>query len=692
MAKRKAKKKSPPSSRPPPACPSVSGPSSPTKKLARLSSLPTQASEVVIAQQLSGPNWLPELSSVLSAPGLAASGPFLAAPPGLAAAASPQLAASGVRPSLPALGLQGVVQDPPSASPHPPGPQMPISEHSPTLSELFAPIDIDIPGDSDSDGSSAYHSDSSSHYGSPVLANLESLACHPSPASDVAEGHSPQVGLVSAQGHPPSAQAAAHGLNAPAPSDQAPALGSDAPAPSSPPSGQWRNLFSSNRSSSSCPKLHHFVDISAAKTFNMVEDDIDVACDIWKLCLIGYVAGKFPGVQALRNIISSSWNCVAKMQIHDSGWIIYKFQSELEKLNVLHGGPYLIYGRPLMLKEMPEYFDFNSTEMTTLPVWVKLPNLPLKCWSSSCLSKIASALGKPVQCDMLTSSMTRLSYARILVEINLAEGLPQFVKFGLPNGVMHAQPIVYETLPKFCAHCKVIGHIVDSCSKIPKKDGGGNSQVKASSVLRNSNPAENDGLHSEGDVSLPSSVDLASSLVDVGLQDNASLATGMAFEAPAPAVALARQLVPKQPSNNKQPAPMISVATTDCVWQPVPKKHTSNRKGKSVAEVGNASGDTALSGLGGNDAGSAGVMDSVGSAGPLVGVEPQASGAAGLGLGLIPGSKGVLGGFPLASQRANGRARPLKALGQGGHTGKGLQSNSQLSRGHGRNLPTTTAP
>ncbi|KAJ6292943.1 hypothetical protein OIU78_025013 [Salix suchowensis] len=32
------------------------------------------------------------------------------------------------------------------------------------------------------------------------------------------------------------------------------------------------------------------------------------------------------------------------------------------------------------------------------------------------------------------------------------------------------------------------------------------------------------------------------------------------------------------------------------------------RKGKSVAEVGNASGDTALSGLGGNDAGSAGVM------------------------------------------------------------------------------------
>ncbi|KAJ6287957.1 hypothetical protein OIU76_027738 [Salix suchowensis] len=258
------------------------------------------------------------------------------------------------------------------------------------------------------------------------------------------------------------------------PSDQAPAPWLGCSSPLVPSSSRWRNLFSSNRSSSSCPQLQHFVDISAAKTFNMIEDDLDVACDIWKLCLIGYVSGKFPGVHALKNIISSSWNCVAKMQVHESGWIVYKFQSELEKMNVLRGGPYLVYGRPLMLKEMPEYFDFSSTAMTTLPVWVKLPNLPLKCWSTACLSKIASALGKPVQCDMLIASMTRLSYARILVEINLAEDLPQFINFRLPNGVMHAQSIVYETLPKFsCSLCKVIGHLVESCSKV----GGDHTQV-----------------------------------------------------------------------------------------------------------------------------------------------------------------------------------------------------------------------
>ena len=77
--------------------------------------------------------------------------------------------------------------------------------------------------------------------------------------------------------------------------------------------------------------------------------------------------------------------------------------------------------------------------------------------------------------------MSRLSYARILVEINLAEDLPQYVKFCLPNGVVHAQPVVYETLPKFCSHCKVLGHLITSCSRAPK-DGGENSSGTGAAI------------------------------------------------------------------------------------------------------------------------------------------------------------------------------------------------------------------
>uniref|UniRef100_A0A6N2LZA0 Reverse transcriptase domain-containing protein n=1 Tax=Salix viminalis TaxID=40686 RepID=A0A6N2LZA0_SALVM len=113
----------------------------------------------------------------------------------------------------------------------------------------------------------------------------------------------------------------------------------------------------------------------------IVDDDIDIACDFWKFCLLGYVSGKFPGYKALSNIIFNSWHYEAKLHIHD----------------------------------LDEYFDFNYADMSTVPVWIKLPNLPLKCWSSSYLSKIASALGPPCyECSLV-------------------------------------QQIVYETLPKFAS-------------------------------------------------------------------------------------------------------------------------------------------------------------------------------------------------------------------------------------------------
>jgi len=95
----------------------------------------------------------------------------------------------------------------------------------------------------------------------------------------------------------------------------------------------------------------------------------------------------------LTNLIATTWKCAASLTIHDSRWLIFKFDYEEDKLTILYGGPYLVFGRPLVLKPMPEYFDFAPTEMTTTPVWVKFPNLPLQCWSLTCLSKIVSVIG-----------------------------------------------------------------------------------------------------------------------------------------------------------------------------------------------------------------------------------------------------------------------------------------------------------
>jgi hypothetical protein len=98
---------------------------------------------------------------------------------------------------------------------------------------------------------------------------------------------------------------------------------------------------------------------------------------------------------------------------------------------------------------MLNFFNFKATDMTHMPTWVRFPNLPLKCWTSICLSKIASMIGKPTHYDVSTTSMTRLSYARVLVEVDLLMDLPISVNVVLPNGSPLSQQVMYESLPRF---------------------------------------------------------------------------------------------------------------------------------------------------------------------------------------------------------------------------------------------------
>jgi hypothetical protein len=115
---------------------------------------------------------------------------------------------------------------------------------------------------------------------------------------------------------------------------------------------------------------------------------------------------------------------------------------------------------------MPEYFDFTATHMSRVLVWIRFPNLPLKCWSPTCLSKIASVIGKPIHYDMLTILMSRLSYARVLIEVDLLVDLPNSINFVLPNGMLLLQLVVYKSIPRFCKHCQVLGHTDSTCSRI----------------------------------------------------------------------------------------------------------------------------------------------------------------------------------------------------------------------------------
>ncbi|CAH9076348.1 unnamed protein product [Cuscuta epithymum] len=222
----------------------------------------------------------------------------------------------------------------------------------------------------------------------------------------------------------------------------------------------WAGLFKDNRAPSKGLKLRYiepegdFVDLSDGTLCDLIS--------IWGYCLVGCFTGDFPGMRAIHNLMES-WGVRCKLLPHKKGWVIFQFKSEEDRTKVLMGGPYMVLGRSLMLKNLQQGFSFEDEEFLKVPIWLKLPHLPMDCWSEDSVSKISSRLGMPIFTDGVTSEKTMLNYARVLVEVDVSKPPPLFVDIKLPNGRKRRQFVIYETFPDYCFHCKKYGHHAFTC-------------------------------------------------------------------------------------------------------------------------------------------------------------------------------------------------------------------------------------
>ena len=226
------------------------------------------------------------------------------------------------------------------------------------------------------------------------------------------------------------------------------------------------------------PGLVHFPIFTSTASCKLSASDISPSDDSLKYCLIAYIAGKNPGYTSLSHFMLRNWHYHANLIMHDSGWLIFEFLSETAMLNTLHMGPYSVFGRPLILQIMPEFFDFTPPVLTHVLIWVRFPNLPIRCWTPLCLSKLASVLGKPLRCDAPTISKTKLSFDRVLIEVHMVNTPPDLITVQLPNGSILGQRVIYKSLPRYCRSCASMGHSTSSCQN-------GSSKRKPSSSESN---------------------------------------------------------------------------------------------------------------------------------------------------------------------------------------------------------------
>ncbi|XP_009777941.1 uncharacterized protein [Nicotiana sylvestris] len=114
--------------------------------------------------------------------------------------------------------------------------------------------------------------------------------------------------------------------------------------------------------------------------------------------------------------------------------------------------------------------------MRIVPIWVNLPGLPIQCWAEENLGRIASLLGKPICTDRLTAECERISYARVLVEMDITQPLPNESYIEIPDGRSWMQNVKFEWKPKFCLECYTFGHNTGDCQKDVQQEEGPRKQ------------------------------------------------------------------------------------------------------------------------------------------------------------------------------------------------------------------------
>ncbi|XP_021727809.1 uncharacterized protein LOC110694913 [Chenopodium quinoa] len=136
-----------------------------------------------------------------------------------------------------------------------------------------------------------------------------------------------------------------------------------------------------------------------------------------------------------------------------------------DKDTILCSGLQMYMGKPAIIKPWSPKFDFGAEILRTIPLWVKFPNLPLNCWGPETLSRIGSLLGVTIFSDECTTRQLRVSFARVLIEINVTKPLPKSVFVESPSKEILELKVVYEWTPPFCSKCNKVGH--DCSVKVP---------------------------------------------------------------------------------------------------------------------------------------------------------------------------------------------------------------------------------
>ncbi|XP_028555639.1 uncharacterized protein LOC114580910 [Dendrobium catenatum] len=162
-------------------------------------------------------------------------------------------------------------------------------------------------------------------------------------------------------------------------------------------------------------------------------EDLFEGISVWSFSLIGYSLGPRLYYERLLAAMKKVWILKGSFSLLSlaDGFFLIKFSNQEDFDLVWSGGPWFMLGKPFILQKWSPKFQPKRDELSEIPLWIKIVDIPLALWTPKGISTIASYIGNPLSVDFLTAKRARLTYARVCVAISKDSSLPDEIPINI---------------------------------------------------------------------------------------------------------------------------------------------------------------------------------------------------------------------------------------------------------------------
>ncbi|KAG5576485.1 hypothetical protein H5410_056619 [Solanum commersonii] len=192
--------------------------------------------------------------------------------------------------------------------------------------------------------------------------------------------------------------------------------------------------------------------------------DLAAAC---KYTLIGKFSNTMPKVELIRNnfILQIQLSAGVKITHFNSRHVYIDFDNELDYDMVWTKQKMSLAGLVIRIQVWTPNFK-PAEETPKVPIWISLPKLPWHCYNMEFVSGQLSPIGKVLYLHSTSIKKTRVSQARVKVQVDLTQKRPYiwmgYIGEDITNG--RWQKIEYDNIPDYYFYCKYQGHLESDCT------------------------------------------------------------------------------------------------------------------------------------------------------------------------------------------------------------------------------------